>query len=62
MYSLISVLLLNFPLYTLKRRKAHQFDEPYIMKKNIIKLYNNYYIALTLHKIKTIIKLYLNSY
>ena len=42
--------------------KGPPFDEPYIMKKNIIKFYSYYYIPFTLHKIKIITKLYLNLF
>ena len=44
--------------------KGSSSDEPYIMKKNIIKFYSYYYIPFTLHKIKIkiITKLYLNLF
>ena len=42
--------------------KGSSSDEPYIMKKNIIKFYSYYYIPFTLHIIKIITKLYLNLF
>ena len=61
MYSLISVILLSIYLY-LKKERSSSSDEPYIMKKNIIKFYSYYYITSALHKIKTTIKFYLNLF
>ena len=62
MYSLNSVILLSIYLYFKKKEKSSSSDEPYIMKKNIIKFYSYYYIPFTLHKIKIITKLYLNLF